>query len=119
MAELPPKARAGIAKAAAEIKNLAGITLPARYDDLTQRGRAAAREAYVEEQGGLCYHCKHELNGNPPDEIMSLPIDWTRFPGGRSFLTRPVHLHHCHRTGLTIGAVHALCNAVLWQYHGE
>jgi hypothetical protein len=28
-------------------------------------------------------------------------------------------LHHCHQTGLTIGAVHAKCNAVLWQYHGE
>lgn len=31
----------------------------------------------------------------------------------------PVHLHHDHKTGLTIGAVHAKCNAVLWQYYGE
>lgn len=117
MAELPASIRNRLAKTKPE--NLAGIALPARYDDLTQRGRAAVREAYVEEQNGECYHCKHPLHEQPPLEIMRLEIDWTRFPGGRSFLSRPVHLHHCHRTGLTIGAVHAYCNAVLWQYYGE
>jgi hypothetical protein len=35
------------------------------------------------------------------------------------FLKYPVHLHHSHVTGLTIGAVHAYCNAVLWVYHDE
>lgn len=39
------------------------------------------------------------------------------FPKG--FFDRPVHLHHSHDTGLTIGAVHAVCNAVLWIYHRE
>ena len=36
-----------------------------------------------------------------------------------NFFKYPVHLHHSHYTGMTIGAVHANCNAVLWQYHGE
>ena len=36
-----------------------------------------------------------------------------------NFFKWPVHLHHSHDTGMTIGAVHARCNAVLWQYHGE
>ncbi|AGI61771.1 hypothetical protein VCO139_0016 [Vibrio phage VCO139] len=31
----------------------------------------------------------------------------------------PIHLHHDHNTGMTIGAVHARCNAVLWEYYGE
>ena len=116
MAELPHGARGKLVRATREIKNTAGISLPAMYDDLTARGRAVAREAYVEQQEGLCYSCKAPLDGDPPPMP---PVDWTRFPGGRSFLKHPVHLHHCHRTGLTLGAVHALCNAVLWQYSGE
>jgi hypothetical protein len=36
-----------------------------------------------------------------------------------NFFNWPVHLHHCHVTGLTIGAIHCHCNAVLWQYHGQ
>jgi len=54
-----------------------------------------------------------------PPEFLSLEkrIDWDLFPPG--FLKNPVHLHHNHDTGMTIGAVHAYCNAVLWQYYGE
>jgi hypothetical protein len=37
----------------------------------------------------------------------------------KQILEDSVHLHHSHETGMTIGAVHARCNAVLWQYHGE
>lgn len=119
MAELPAFVRAGMQKATREIKNTAGISLPAVYDDLTQRGRAAVRQAYVEEQDGDCYYCRCSLDGEPAIDVLAKDVDWSRFPGGRSFLQHPVHLHHCHRTGLTLGAVHALCNAVLWQYDGE
>jgi hypothetical protein len=45
------------------------------------------------------------------------PIDRELFPPG--FFNYPVHLHHSHNSGLTIGAVHSYCNAVLWHYHGE
>jgi hypothetical protein len=88
--------------------------LPVYYDKLTQRERASVRAQYVREQEGLCYHCKQELNLSPN---MIKSIDWHLFPKG--FLNHPVHLHHRHDTGLTLGAVHAYCNAVLWQYHGE
>jgi len=30
-----------------------------------------------------------------------------------------MHLHHNHETDMTEGAVHAYCNAVLWQYEGK
>lgn len=34
-------------------------------------------------------------------------------------LRYPVHLQHNHDTGMTEGAVHARCNAVMWQYLGR
>jgi len=47
----------------------------------------------------------------------ALLIKKSLFP--RGFFGYPIHLHHSHDTGMTIGAVHAHCNAVLWQYEGE
>ena len=90
---------------------------PVNYNNLRPAGRKRIREAYIVEQGGLCHHCGASLDGDPSDEIKSMDIDWMMFPTG--FLKYPVHLHHDHNTGMTIGAVHSLCNAVLWQYHGE
>jgi hypothetical protein len=96
---------------------MSAITLPARYDDMSWQERREVRLAYVQSQGGQCHHCKAALDGDPPQEIMRKRINWRLFPA--NFLKHPVHLHHSHDTGLTIGAVHARCNAVLWQYHGE
>ena len=87
------------------------------YRKLTQPERAQLRGRYVEQQNGDCHHCAAPLTTEPPASITRKSIDWRRFP--RGFLKHPVHLHHCHRTGKTIGAVHAYCNAVLWQCHGE
>lgn len=114
MAELPSRWRKGLTKAGKELA--AGVALPASYDALSASQRQQARDQYVEQQAGLCFYCKEPLDGPP---IPMPPIDWSRFPGNRGFLKHPVHLHHDHDTGLTLGAVHALCNAVLWQYHGE
>jgi len=90
---------------------------PENYEHLTQPERAVLRGRYVEDQGGRCHHCGARLTEAAPKEISAKAIDWKRFPP--NFLRHPVHLHHSHKTGMTIGAVHALCNAVLWQYHGE
>jgi hypothetical protein len=90
---------------------------PQDYELLTQAERAQLRARYVEDQGGNCHHCGASLSGEPTKEMRGKRIDWRRFPP--NFLRHPVHLHHSHRTGMTIGAVHALCNAILWQYHGE
>ena len=93
------------------------VILPARYDDLSPLARRAVRLEYIRLQNGNCQHCGEPLDGEPSSNIRAKSIDLRRFP--RDFLRHPVHLHHCHRTGLTIGAVHARCNAVLWQYHGR
>lgn len=95
------------------------INLPINYKNATSTTRRLVREAYVSNQKDLCYHCNSSLTEQPPIHISNKQINWKLFPGGRDFLRYPVHLHHDHNTGLTIGAVHAYCNAVLWQYHGQ
>lgn len=89
----------------------------ADYNRLNSRTRKIVREQYVSEQQGLCCYCEGSLESEPPEQVQNIRIDWRLFP--RGFLKNPVHLHHCHHTGLTIGAVHARCNAILWQYHGS
>ena len=91
--------------------------LPQDYNALTQVQRRKVRERYIALQEGNCAHCKSPITEEPPKEIQAKEINWRLFPTG--FLKNPAHLHHDHNTGMTIGAVHALCNAVLWQYHGE
>jgi hypothetical protein len=57
------------------------------------------------------------LDGPAADHILKKDINLRLFPP--NFLKYPIHLHHCHDTGMTIGAVHCHCNAVLWQYLGK
>ncbi len=94
------------------------MNLPADYNDLSVEGRRVVRNEYVKIQKGLCHHCHAPLD-SPVDGITkeAWPVNKKLFPP--SFFKYPVHLHHNHDTGMTLGAVHAYCNAVLWQYHGE
>ena len=89
--------------------------LPAFYPNLSSYEKKLVRERYVIEQKGKCFWCKTHLKDQPPNEILSRKIDWRKFPKG--FLNYPVHLQHNHQSGLTEGAVHAYCNAVMWQYY--
>lgn len=93
------------------------VELPVDYNSIGTAKRAEVRNLYVAKQGGLCAHCKHSLVEPVPHSIAGMSIDLKLFPP--YFLKHPVHLHHDHDTGLTIGAVHARCNAVLWQYYNE
>jgi hypothetical protein len=93
------------------------LDLPQLYKQLSPKQRRQVRAAYAEKQKGLCWHCQSPLSGDPAPEVMSKSLDMRRFP--KDFLKWPVHLHHSHKTGLTIGAVHAKCNGVLFQYHGQ
>jgi hypothetical protein len=93
------------------------MDLPVKYDTLTQREKRIVRLQYIEEQKGLCFYCKAPLVNRPPSFILSKGINWKLFPKG--FLKNPIHLHHSHHTGFTIGATHAYCNAVLFCYKGE
>lgn len=93
------------------------MKLPVDYTKLAVAEKRVVRLAYIEQQKGKCYHCKGDLNEQPPAEILAKKIKPHLYPDG--FFTHPVHLHHNHDTGMTIGAVHNYCNAVLWEYYGE
>lgn len=90
------------------------MIIPVNYDKLSSAQRKFVRESYVKEQNEKCYYCRRLLEEDAPAVKQ---VDENLFPIG--FFRYPVHLHHDHITGLTIGAVHAYCNAVLWQHHGE
>jgi len=93
------------------------ITLPVDYTLLSSRQRRIVREVYVTMQNGNCYYCEDPIRLKPGQEIEELPINWELFPP--FFLRHPVHLQHNHETNMTEGAVHARCNAVMWQYEGR
>jgi hypothetical protein len=90
------------------------MDLPVNYEELTWQERRTVREEYVTLQKGVCYYCGSTLNWSPPQEIRDKEINWDLFPP--NFLKYPVHLQHDHDTGMTEGAVHSYCNAVMWQY---
>jgi len=93
------------------------INLPIKYDEVHWSIRRSARNQYVIEQKGKCWYCAADLYDNPPTKIKNKRINTGLFPP--NFFKYPVHLHHDRKTGLTVGAVHSICNAVLWIYHGE
>ena len=93
------------------------ITLPIDYDLTHWSIRKQVREEYTLQQDGKCYHCKNPLTGKPTEEVLDKFVNKKLFPNG--FFKSPIHLHHSHETGMTIGSVHSYCNAVLWQYHNE
>lgn len=92
-------------------------SLPVKYSEHTSYHRRKIREQYVQEQDGKCYWCKELLTDTPTKDVTSKTIDLRLFPPG--FLKNPVHLQHDHDTDMTEGAVHAYCNAVMWQYYGR
>lgn len=88
-----------------------------KYSQMTPQQRRKLRELYVDMQDGKCMYCWHPLDKKPPKRILDYEINWSLFPD--NFLKYPVHLQHNHDTDETEGAVHAYCNAVLWQYEGR
>ena len=95
------------------------MELPVKYHATPPEDRRLVRQEYAKRQGGLCYWCGQPLSGEPAQTVRAKKkrINWKQFPP--NFLRHPVHLQHDHSTGLTEGAVHALCNAVMWQFHGR
>lgn len=93
------------------------MKLPINYERAGWVERKLARLEYVKLQNNMCHHCGKSLFGKPGKEVMDNPINKTLFPV--SMFKYPVHLHHDRKTGMTIGALHARCNAYLWQYKGE
>lgn len=93
------------------------MKLPVDYEALSPSEKRVVRKEYMRLQKYACHHCNESLNGPPSAEVLAARVDKSLFPV--DFFKWPVHLHHSHATGMTIGAVHNYCNAVLWQYHGE
>jgi hypothetical protein len=95
-----------------------GKRLPVKYDKLSPMEKAEIRNLYIERQEGKCYYCNCLLSKRPGKKARErkLPEEFVLPP---NFFDNPIHLHHNHVTGFTIGAVHALCNAVLYWYYGE
>ena len=93
------------------------MKLPIDYKKAHWSVRRAAREAYIIKQKRKCYYCGKLLSETPPEEITKKYINKKLFP--KNFFKWPIHLHHDHDSGMTIGVVHNYCNAVLWQYYGE
>ena len=93
------------------------MDLPVRYDELLPYEKRLVRNQYAEIQKGKCFYCGSDLSGPPSDEVAKKRVNRNLFP--RTFFSYPIHLHHSHEDGMTIGAVHNYCNAVLWQYEGE
>ena len=90
------------------------MILPVHYPSLTWQQRKKVREKYIQQQNNLCAYCKESLQKPPPKRILSKSINWKLFPP--NFLKYPIHLQHDHNSGMTEGAVHSYCNAVMWQY---
>ena len=93
------------------------MELPTDYTKLKPKQRREVREQYIKDQNNKCMYCDEELDKQPPLNILNKSINWRLFPIG--FLQNPIHLQHCHKTNMTEGAIHAYCNAVLWQYEGR
>ena len=93
------------------------MNLPVNYNETHYTKRKLVREEYIKLQEGKCCHCGQPLDGPPAKSVSELSVHRDLFPVG--FFKNPHHLHHNHETGMTIGTVHAYCNAVLWEYHGE
>lgn len=98
-----------------DIEQIQELKLPARYVTLTWEERRFVKEKYVKLQDGKCFWCQSNLQEEAPKNITDKIINWKLFP--KNFLKYPIHLQHNHQNGLTEGAVHNYCNAVMWQYH--
>ena len=87
------------------------------YHDLSPYQKRQVRNNYVVQQGGKCMYCNGSLLEDPPEHIRKKQIDRRLFPS--QMFRHPIHLDHDHETGMTRGAVHAKCNAIMWQYEGR
>lgn len=93
------------------------IELPVVYDEIPSRERYIIRSMYIQEQNWNCYYCKKSLLKPAAKWVLQRKISPKIFP--KNFFDSKIHLHHSHDTGMTLGAVHSYCNAVLWELEGK
>jgi len=100
-----------------EEEKIKAYDLPVDYDKLKSWEKRKVREQYIREQQNMCFYCDERLDQEAPERIKEMKINLDLFPP--NFLTHPIHLQHDHNTGMTEGAVHCHCNAVMWQYENR
>lgn len=93
------------------------MKLPKKYDEISPLDKRIIRGEYTRIQNNRCWFCGEPLDGPPHQMVLKNKIRKSLYP--KEFFNHPIHLHHSHETGLTVGAVHAYCNAVLWEYYNE
>jgi len=93
------------------------MKLPVNYNEISTSKRREVREEYIKIQKGICMYCNNPLQSEPSKEIKSKKITPSLYPP--NFFKWPVHLHHDHISGITKGAIHNYCNAVMWEYNDE
>lgn len=93
------------------------MDLPVIYSDLTLAQKRGVRAEYTRRQGNKCQFCNESLDGPPHRKVREASISSELFPPG--FFKHPVHLHHDHDTGWTIGATHSRCNAYSFEYYDQ
>lgn len=86
------------------------MELPQNYERISRYKRKLVRDEYIRIQDGNCWFCKGKLN----ESSLYDHVSTVEFVKG--FYNHPIHLHHDHGTGMTIGAVHAKCNGVSYCY---
>ena len=103
--------------------------LPINYTTSNSYTRRKVRLQYIALQRNKCCYCGHPFSNEQPTDMVDRirpyykallavafqPLD---SPIERLF-THPIHLHHSHSNGETIGAVHAVCNYILLAEHNQ
>ena len=93
------------------------MLIPRYYKLLNRREIIDVRNYYIKLQKGKCWYCSKKLDRKPSRKVRKSYINERLFP--KTMFKYPIHLHHSHKTGLTIGAVHCECNAYMWQYERQ
>lgn len=84
------------------------LELPTKYSSLTGERKSAVKEAYICLQRDRCWLCGDDLY-DPPKFLVENP-NYMPLCGNQLAEHSPLHLHHDHKTGLTLGVTHAECN---------
>lgn len=89
---------------------------------LTQETPNSVKEKYpLELESSEDALVAYRYTGNENEGIVDMKkgkekvgYECVNFPKG--MLDYPVHLHHDHKTGMTIGAIHSYCNIISFVY---
>lgn len=86
------------------------LELPTKYSSLSGERLAVVKEAYICLQRERCWLCGGNLY-ELPNHVVDNP-NLIGLCSSQLAEQHPLHLHHNHDTGLTLGVAHAECNII-------